>query len=223
LNKEFVSMTTCDNASAGLGLEHLHVSFLKILPKIVKQARFSFRGYRCLADRDDAVQETVAIAWKWYVRLAQRGKNAAAFPTVLASYAVRHVRGGRRLCGSGDGRGGLEPAAIKRHDLAFQMLKDLARFHGEVWKETLQDNTRSSPGDSAAFRVDFSQWLSTLGERDRHLVNDLLVGERPSAVAERLAISRARVSQLRRSLRQGWLRFHEEPLDRTEEAYLASA
>jgi hypothetical protein len=162
MNKENVLMTICDHAPVGLGMEHLHVSFLKVLPKIVKQAKFSFRGYRCPADRDDAIQETVAIAWKWHVRLAERGKNAAAFPIVLASYAVRHVRGGRRLCGSLAGRDGLEPAAIKRHDAALQMLKGFARLPGEVWKEALQDNTKSSPGDSAAFRLDFPQWLSTL-------------------------------------------------------------
>src|SRR5262249_13300427 len=53
----------------------------------------------CPDHRADAVAEAVAVAWHWYRRCAERGKDATQFVTSLASLAARFVRTGRGLCG----------------------------------------------------------------------------------------------------------------------------
>ena len=53
--------------------------FLEILPRVETHARIHFRHLRCPGRRDDAVAETVAVAWKWFLRAAERGKDVAGF------------------------------------------------------------------------------------------------------------------------------------------------
>ena len=43
--------------------------------------------------------ETIALSWKWFVRLAERGKDVGQFVTVLAAFAARAVKSGRRPVG----------------------------------------------------------------------------------------------------------------------------
>jgi hypothetical protein len=71
----------------------------------------------------------------------------------------------------------------------------------------LQDNRRTPVADAVAFRHDFPLWLSTLGDRNRRIAEDMMLGERTLDLAARHGISPARVSQLRREFRQGWGRF----------------
>src|SRR5262249_50965823 len=80
-------------------LEQLREQFLARLPRIELHARIPFREVRCPGPRADAAAETVALAWKWQVRLAERGKDATRFPAAFATLAARAVRCGRRLCG----------------------------------------------------------------------------------------------------------------------------
>src|SRR3954471_16687851 len=77
----------------------LHAHFLAILPRIETHARIYFRHVRCPGQRDDAIAETIAVCWRWFLRLAEQGKDVNLFVSALATYAVRHVRSGRRLCG----------------------------------------------------------------------------------------------------------------------------
>ncbi len=49
-------------------------------------------------DREDAIAETIALAWAWYYKLARRDRHALVSPTVLAQAAIRSVRAGRLLC-----------------------------------------------------------------------------------------------------------------------------
>src|ERR1019366_6185176 len=73
--------------------------FLTLLPRIEKVARYHFRDQRCPNQKADRIAEVIALAWKWFVELEQRGKEVARFVSVLASLAARAVRSGRRLAG----------------------------------------------------------------------------------------------------------------------------
>ena len=73
-------------------VEELQVRFLGILPRIEQHARIAFRHVACREKRTDLVAETVALAWRWFKRLAERGKDATQFPSVLANYAARAVK-----------------------------------------------------------------------------------------------------------------------------------
>lgn len=54
----------------------LHARFVTFLPRIEAHANINFRHIRCSAMRADHVAETVALAWKWFLALESRGKDA---------------------------------------------------------------------------------------------------------------------------------------------------
>jgi hypothetical protein len=205
----------------GVPVSHLQASFLGVLPRIEQQARFAFRSYRCSANREDAVQETVAIAWAWFVRLAQRGKSPTDFVSTLAFFAALQVRYGRRLCGTEASQDALSPTARYRQGFGVQRLDLPTTLDTGLWQEALRDNTRSAPDQAAMFRIDFPKWLGTLGERNRKIVADLLLGERTSAVAGKHALSPSRVAQLRREFQRHWHEFQGEGLPAKDPTALA--
>jgi hypothetical protein len=96
-------------------LEQLQCRFLGILPRIERHARIYFRHVGCRQKRTDLIAETVALAWKWFARLAEKGRDGTQFPTALASYAAKAVRSGRRVCGQERGRDVMSQCAQQRH------------------------------------------------------------------------------------------------------------
>src|SRR5262249_5644379 len=102
----------------------LQTRFLSILPRIELHGRISFRYLRCAALRADAVAEVVALAWKWHLRLAERGKDATQFPSTLATFAARAVKAGRRVCGRERARDVLSPSAQRQHQFVIERLPD---------------------------------------------------------------------------------------------------
>ena len=185
----------------------LHDGFLSVLPRVHRHAAIVFRGVRCPQRREDAVAEAVAVAWSWYRQLAYRGKDARLFPGALASLAARHVRSGRRLCGQEAGQDALSPTAQARHGFAVGKLPDFSTLNGNPLDEALHENTRSPVPEQVAFRLDFPAWLLSLSQRDRRVVEDLMLGERTLDVAEKHGLSPGRVSQLRREFLEGWRLF----------------
>ena len=198
----------------------LHAAFLTILPRIELHALVYFRGLRCPHRKDDAVAETVALAWRWFVRLVERGKDPLSFPTVLAAYAARAVRCGRRVCGQGGGKDVLSALARQRHGFAVEGLPCSVRAAHEdrygvaggqrrqdAWEERLRDNTQTPVPEQVQFRLDFPAWLDTLTVRERRLVRAMAGNERTLDLSRRFELSPARVSQLRRELHNDWQRF----------------
>jgi hypothetical protein len=204
-------LNTCINAvAAPTTTEGLHAEFLALLPRIEQHAQISFRHLRCPHRRADAVAEAVALAWKWFLRLLARGKQAAHFVSVLACYAVRHVRGGRGLCGQERGRDALSPSAQAKRGFTVSPLPDGSSLNGNVFDEALADDTRSTVPDLVAFKLDFRAWRRRHGRRDRRLIDRLMAGERGKDAAAALGLSPARVSQKRRLFREDWRRFRGE-------------
>jgi hypothetical protein len=176
--------------------------FLAMLPVITRSASLAFRALDAEA-REDAMAEVMANAYVAFARLAELDKTELAFPTVLALYAIRQYWDGRRVGTKANCHDVYaQPASVPREYLGTPQ--------DQGWKEPLIDNRRSPVRDQAAFRIDFPRWLQTLPERDRDIVLRLCQGERPVEVARRYHITRGRVSQLRRELHDGWLRFHGE-------------
>ncbi|MBL8792803.1 MAG: hypothetical protein JNM56_02760, partial [Planctomycetia bacterium] len=71
--------------------------FLVMLPRIVTHARIFFRQVPCRTKREEFVAETVALAWQWHLRMASQGKDARQFVSVLAAFAARAAKSGRKL------------------------------------------------------------------------------------------------------------------------------
>jgi hypothetical protein len=207
-------------------LDALHRHILAILPRIETHALISFRHLRCPGRRADAVAEVIAVAWKWFLRLAEQpDKDVNDFVSALADYAVRHVRSGRRLCGQERAREVLSPVAQHRHHFHVERLNHSTRrchenIHGELhgqqtmdaFEERLRDNTQSPVPEQAAFRIDFPVWLSQLGPRNRNIATDMAQDLRTNELAAKHGTTPGRISQLRREFHADWQRFHGEVL-----------
>jgi hypothetical protein len=185
----------------------LQARFLAILPRIELHGRIYFRHVRCHHHKEEALQEMRALAWRWFVRLARRGKDAAYFPSALASFAARAVHHGRRLCGNEKPRDVLSRQAQRRHGFTVDKLPDNSTLSTNHYAEALRDNTHTPPPEQVAFRCDFPAWCETLGERDREILDDLMLGCRTLDVARKYGLSPARISQMRREFQADWLEF----------------
>ena len=199
----------CQSHLVGSGGGALHTAFLQILPRLEMHARIYFRQIRCPNAQDDRVQETIAMAWKWFVTLAERGKDATGFVSTLAVFAALGVRLGRRLCGQEKPKDVLSPLAQQRHGFTVHRLPADGAWH-EEFAEALYDNTQTPPDEQAAFRLDFAAWRSRHSARNRRLIDELMAGERTFDVARRYCLSPGRISQLRRAFHDDWRAFGGE-------------
>ncbi len=190
-----------------LPLAVLRIRFLQILPRIQLHGRIYFRHLRCRHTREDAIQEMVALSWKWFLRLAQQGRDATRFPSALATYAAKAVRCGRRLHRQENERDVMSPLTQQKRNFSLAKLPDHSTFSSNPLSEALHDNTVSPVPDQVIFRLDFPAWLGSLGQRNRQVAEDLMMGERTLAIAHKYGVCPARVSQLRREFQQDWKRF----------------
>jgi hypothetical protein len=85
-------------------------------------ARIFFRHITCPDTKAEKVAEAVALAYLWFVRLAERGKDATEFPSVLARYAATAVKHGRRVCGVEKAGDVLSQRAQQRHGFRVERL-----------------------------------------------------------------------------------------------------
>jgi len=79
----------------------------------------------------------------------------------------------------------------------------------------LRDNTQTPPDEQDAFRLDFPAWRLSRCERDRRLIDDLMIGERTKDVSRKHGLTQGRISQLRREFQEDWSRFCGEELATT--------
>jgi hypothetical protein len=192
--------------------ETLHEGFLALLPRIVVHAGICFRQ-KCPHQKEDAIAEAIALAWRWYLRLAERGKDAAGFPSALAVFAVRRVRGGRRLCRKERSKDVLTRSTQIRHSFTVASLPSASRLGENVFDQALQDNMKSPIPDQVCFRIDFRRWRATRSDRDRQLIDDLMIGGRTGEVARKHSLTPARVAQLRREFYEDWEKFCASPAE----------
>lgn len=214
-------------ATVSVRLARLRSRFVRrVLPKVQLHAQIYFRDVRCPDTKADRIAEACALSWKWFVRLAKRGKDATRFPSAIAGYAVRAVRSGRRVCGQEKAKEVLSPRAQQRHGFTVESLPSATavsheHLYGNVraqqkldeFEERLQDNTQTPVPDQAAFRIDFPAWLQTLTARERQLIRCMLRNERTKDLSRMFQLSPGRISQLRSEFRDDWQRFTEDESD----------
>jgi hypothetical protein len=186
-----------------------HDGFLPLVPIVERHVQVVFRHLPPV-EREECACEAVAAAFQAYLSLTARGQDPFQFPSVIATRAAQHVQSDRHVGGRLNKQDVLSPAARRSKGFRLESLDRLAQGDRDAWREALTHNTQTPPDEAAAFRVDFPDWLSTHRDRDRRLIADLAAGARPSEVAARYGLSRARVSQLRRAYELDWQRFHGE-------------
>jgi hypothetical protein len=200
-------------------LKSLQSRFLALLPRIESQARIYFRGIRCRTKKADCVAEVVAICWKWFCRLARRGKDATQFVGALAALAARAVWSGRRACRSESTVDVTSSVAQRRHGFVVQPFPPVRQSHEALYstvrgqqiqdamEERLVDNTMTPVPEQAAFRLDFPAWLKTLTERERRIIRAMSWNERTKDLSRRFRVTPGRISQMRREFSDDWRRF----------------
>ena len=182
--------------------------FLAFLPAIQRHAQVAF-GHLDPEACEEAVQEVVAYALVTYLRLAKLNKLDLAYPAVLARFGVARVKDRRQVATRLNTNDVLSPYAQRRKGFHVGRL-DHFDLDEAKWREVLVEDHRTPVPDQAAFRIDFPAWLETQPLRKRRIAKALAVGHSAGEVARGLAVSPARVSQLRRELDRSWQRFHGE-------------
>ncbi len=139
----------------------------------------------------------------------ERGPEDAIYPTPLVQYAIKQVRDGRKV-GSKLNVNDVSSEYAQRSK-GF-MLESLVRYNQrkEEWKEVLVEDRHAGPAETAASRIDFSEWLRSLPRRSRRIAETLATGETTKKVVKRFCVSAGRISQLRRELKDAWEAFQEE-------------
>lgn len=179
-----------------------HAGFLAMLPAIRRSLKAAFRGLDPEA-RDEAVQEDICNALAAYVRLCERAKVDQAYPTPLATYAVRQIRDGRKVGGKLNVRDVSSLHCRRRKHVILERLDKWDREE-QAWMEIVVEDRHTSPADVVRVRLDFAAWLKTLPRRDRKVALDLAAGHRTKDVARRYDLSDGRISQLRKELHLSW-------------------
>jgi hypothetical protein len=195
------------NPSDSASLAEAQADFQAAMPRIARHGKVYFRHVRCRQKKADLVQEVVGLAWKWWLRLVQRGKNPMAFVSTLASFAARAVRCGRRVCGQLRAKDVMSEVAQQRRHFTVSKLPDCSTLSENPLAEALIDHQQADVPDHVAFRIDFPCWRRSHSLRNRRIIDDMMVGNRTSDLARKHRISPARVSQLRRELHRDWQLF----------------
>lgn len=174
------------------------IAFETRVDEIVRFVAPHFRGLRPEA-REEAVQNTLCLAWKYFVRLMEQGK--ADDETVFRSmvlWAVEHTRQGRTPQGRGSKpKDVIDYARRGKRGVAIEAA-DLNHF---VSRST-------SVSDVVAFRVDTEAFLDTLSERHRRLAMDLAAGMTTTEAAKSYGVSPGAVSQFRSRFRKLYEEYH---------------
>ena len=185
-------------------------TFEELLPSITKQASVAFRDSPP-CEREEQVAETIANCFVAYVRLLERGLGNVIFASPLTAYAIKQVHAGRRVGSALNIKDISSTYCQQRKKVRMTRLDRYDADEGG-WLEIVVEDHRATPADIAATRLDFAAWLQTLRRKERRVAELLSTGESTKVAARRFRISPARISQLRRELRNCWLTFQGEPV-----------
>jgi len=186
-----------------------HAGFLAMLPCIRDRLSFAFSGFTP-ATREEAIAESLALALDAFIKLFEQGRADIAYPSVLAMYAARQFRTGRRVTGPLRIGDVMSPRAQKLRGIVVKPL--IRRDRSGTWREILVEDRRSTPAETAIARIDFGDWLSRLTDRNRRVATTLAAGETGRDTARLFGITAGRVAQIRSKLRRNWQAFQGEPV-----------
>ena len=144
-----------------------------------------------------------------FVKLVERNLQDVVYATPLAQFAIRQVVSGRKVGGKLNKNDITSEYAQRMKQITVERL---TRYNKRkcLWLEMLVEDRKAGPAETAAARIDFGDWLRTLGGRRRRIAETLAKGETTSVTAAKFRVSQSRISQLRRELHDDWERFHRE-------------
>jgi len=162
-------------------LASLQSYFVEHLPEMRQLAHFHFKHLEP-DQRQEAIQNTLGLAWKFLHALFQQGRlhHPETWNGVLW-YAIRQTKCGRKPQGKGKSKDAFECGRVK---FEFVDLQDLI-------------GRKTSVIDQVIFRTDVPRFFSTLTPRQQLLAYDLASGERTKDVAQKHGVTPGAISQFR--------------------------
>ena len=178
--------------------------FMTLLPEIKQRLRQAF-WQRDAAAREEAISDGVVLCLLAYLRLHEQGRAETVTASNLAWYAAKQIRSGRS---AGCRLNSKEPLAVYAQQRRGIRVEHLHANNPEdhEWIDALVQDQRSTVLDHVAARMDVAAWLMTLCRRTRRIAADLAKGCTTSETASKYGVSSARISQLRRELKDSWER-----------------
>ena len=200
---------------SALSLVPAQEQFTATLKAVEDAVRYGFRRRLRRHEYEDVVAEAKAAAWSAWTGLIKRGKDPVEVGVHgIATNAVRYVRNGRKVGNTTCGRGAMDVYHRKAQAACGFTLVSLDSGEGDAgdstrgsWREWLAEDNKVSPGDEAAFRLDFADWLAGLSARKRRIAELLTEGHDGNVVARLAGVSPGRVSQVRGELEASWAVF----------------
>jgi hypothetical protein len=206
-----------------VSIEELHGQFVEVvLPRIQTHAALVFRDFKA-DEKDELTADAFALAWKWMVRLVQRGKDPTKFPTAIATLVCRAVKCGRRLIGQEKAKDALSRRAQRRHGFRVEQMPATTRTSHEGlyavvggqrmldrWEAFLQDNVKTPIPDQVNFRLSFPRFMDGQQDRTRRIAEFLALGNSAKAAAQKFGLSPCRITQIRQRLCKDWFGMHDE-------------
>ncbi|OAI51291.1 hypothetical protein AYO44_05160 [Planctomycetaceae bacterium SCGC AG-212-F19] len=194
-----------------------HDDFLPLASVVARHAKVVFRGIPA-SHREEKIAEAVASALQSFVRLKARGqKPAEDFPSMMAHYAVLHVKNGRQVGSRSSSRDVLSFATQRKRGFRIESLPSSCnrthdQLHGsphgqsdlDRWEDQFQDGRCWPIPDQVAFKLDFAAFLRSLSPRDRRIVRFLALGHSGQEAAQKFNLSPGRMSQLRHQWCREW-------------------
>lgn len=159
-------------------------AFANQIPELTSMASAAFRHLDPEA-RAEAVQNTLALAWKAYEALIRQGRGSE--DGIIKSclwYSIRQTRAGRKA--EGESRAKDVHKNAHRGRVSFE--------HAEL-KHFASDDTPIP--EIVSFRIDVPAFLGTLTDRQRRMAELLMMGNTTSEVAREIGVTPGRVSQFR--------------------------
>lgn len=177
-------------------LAELHALYLQSHGKIEGRAHNRFSRLHG-DERDEAVAETVAIAYQNYHRLFRQGREITdSLRGGTAAFAAKQVASGGRLVGQQPVKDVMSPARRHGHNL------------GAPRDYEAMDHDR--PAEQAALNVDLAAWLATLDDTLRAVALLLKEGKTNEQVGAEFGFGRGWASLRRQELRASWSEFFGE-------------
>jgi DNA-directed RNA polymerase specialized sigma24 family protein len=170
----------------GMGQAH-YVGYLEDMRRM---ASAKFR-HLDLEAREEAVQNSLALAWQAYRRLVLQGRGDE--PGLLKSclyYSIRQTKAGRTLARSG-------AAGVK--DIHVRARLGRAKIERMDIRHLVSDTTPVP--DQVSFRIDIPRFLGTLPDRQRRLALALAMGLTTKEAAAKYGVTPSAISQFRQRFR----------------------
>jgi len=223
VSTEVAPLTTIPNSHstspAGNGLHH---AFLELLPRLQTHAEISFRHVRCPQARAEKIAEAVALAWRWFLRLKEQGRDVNQFIVTFCRLVVRAVRSGRKITSMHKSKDVLNELAQQRFGFKVERLpasnscpheslySDVSgQEKHDAYEERLQENMVTPIPEQVAFRLDWPRFLASLTRRDQEMAHFLSLGNSNKHASRKFGLTPGRVTQLRQQWLREWKLFEE--------------